>query len=538
MVSLVAGGNGRLSGNKGVAYNCDFIFVDYLSGAGTPACLIDAINYIFTKADSLGKACVVNISSSYWLLANTDLSLESKAINQLMENTRGKIITVCSGNDGESNIHSEINFLKDTMWLYFSPTANHFLGKVRISDKDKEKISFGISWDSVALIDFCVDGSEPISIDSRNSKVLSKSNKWYGYKDIIEAMYDSVNLHYDYIDKDFAVLETLVYEEDTIKIYGFTERFEEGYWYYYFLLSYNMNSFDPNFYRLARLMIKKEGIIDATDKIYFWGNGKLPVDISGDLHYINSDYEYQLYFPAFCKNVVTVGAYVNKSMNYFNRYYLRQGEPAPFSSHGPNLEGVIKPDVIAPGANILVSLIDENGEIKSNYISGTSFSSPVVAGIIALYLEKNRNASYDEILYDIRSTTIRDGYTTYFPNNVTGFGKVDALRFLVHKFMDNRENNKINNSKIDVISNNPNPFCSNTVIEYEISESGKISIEIYNILGHKIKDLYKAFSQRGSHEILWDGRSEDGKKIGSGIYFCKLRTANGKVLIKKMVCIK
>ena len=78
--------------------------------------------------------------------------------------------------------------------------------------------------------------------------------------------------------------------------------------------------------------------------------------------------------------------------------------------------------------------------------------------------------------------------------------------------------------------NYPNPFNPSTTIKYTLSESDKISLTIYNIIGQKIVTLVNEYKHPGEHEIRWKP-----KGLHSGIYFYKLQLGNGFVETKKMI---
>lgn len=66
----------------------------------------------------------------------------------------------------------------------------------------------------------------------------------------------------------------------------------------------------------------------------------------------------------------------------------------------------------------------------------------------------------------------------------------------------------------------------------------EVSIKIYNIQGKLVKTLSNdRIWGIGSHEMIWDGKSENGIRVGSGEYFYKLE-AEGFREVKKMVLLK
>ena len=85
--------------------------------------------------------------------------------------------------------------------------------------------------------------------------------------------------------------------------------------------------------------------------------------------------------------------------------------------------------------------------------------------------------------------------------------------------------------------NYPNPFNPTTKIEFVLSKSGQVRIEIFNILGEKVKTLADQYVKAGHQMIEWDGKDESGEEVGSGVYFYRLQTKDF-TQTKKMVLIR
>ncbi len=67
--------------------------------------------------------------------------------------------------------------------------------------------------------------------------------------------------------------------------------------------------------------------------------------------------------------------------------------------------------------------------------------------------------------------------------------------------------------------NYPNPFNPNTIITFDLPKHQNVHIEIFNLLGQKVRILTDAAFESGTHSIVWDGRDAKGNAVGSGIYF-------------------
>jgi len=71
----------------------------------------------------------------------------------------------------------------------------------------------------------------------------------------------------------------------------------------------------------------------------------------------------------------------------------------------------------------------------------------------------------------------------------------------------------------------PNPFRTSTSIAYDLDHSGRVRLAIYDALGRRVRCLVDHAQAAGSHEVRWNGRSEDGRQVPMGIYFVKLDAA-------------
>jgi hypothetical protein len=85
--------------------------------------------------------------------------------------------------------------------------------------------------------------------------------------------------------------------------------------------------------------------------------------------------------------------------------------------------------------------------------------------------------------------------------------------------------------------NYPNPFNPATVIEYALPKPSEVKIEIYNILGQKVRHLVDELQEPGYKKIFWDGRDDGGNEISSGVYFYRLE-AGTFVECRKMTLLK
>ena len=85
--------------------------------------------------------------------------------------------------------------------------------------------------------------------------------------------------------------------------------------------------------------------------------------------------------------------------------------------------------------------------------------------------------------------------------------------------------------------NYPNPFNSCTIIQYFLPRTCQVRLEIFNILGQKVKELISESLDSGYHTIHWDGRDQNGQVLASGVYFYRLQ-ADGTNLTRKMAILR
>lgn len=85
--------------------------------------------------------------------------------------------------------------------------------------------------------------------------------------------------------------------------------------------------------------------------------------------------------------------------------------------------------------------------------------------------------------------------------------------------------------------NSPNPFNSSTRIEFALPNKAQVELDIYNMLGQKVRTLVTGEYTAGYYSAIWDGANQAGHSVATGIYLYRL-VAGDKVMIKKMVVLK
>ena len=99
--------------------------------------------------------------------------------------------------------------------------------------------------------------------------------------------------------------------------------------------------------------------------------------------------------------------------------------------------------------------------------------------------------------------------------------------------------------KSELHGNYPNPFNPETTISFSVAQSAVsgsdgssfVNLEIYNIRGQKVRTLISTKLASGFHTVVWDGKSDAGRSVTSGIYFYKMQNAD-YTKTRKMILLK
>jgi hypothetical protein len=90
-------------------------------------------------------------------------------------------------------------------------------------------------------------------------------------------------------------------------------------------------------------------------------------------------------------------------------------------------------------------------------------------------------------------------------------------------------------NKLD--GNFPNPFNPQTRIKFSSAQAGKVTIRIFNVGGQLVRTL-STKAEAGANEVRWNGRRDDGASLASGVYFYKIKFADGTESGSRMALVK
>ncbi len=505
VTGIAAGtGTGNLSLLKGMAPNSEIVLVSGFNQiTSNDNSYIDAINYIKNYANSVNKPAVINMSFGSGIGPHDGTTLQEQAINNL-SNTPGLVLIAAAGNDGGKKKHA-VNVFNGNQTKFILNNKNLYSG-------DEESIidiwgnnqgtnsSFGVtigvyntstqSNESTQVLQFIVNGN------------LNFQNP-YTLIDV-----DPINNDNWYITL-FAEINPLN-NRPHLKI------------------TCDSNNDNPSDFLTVAIHS-----IDNT--IHSWCNN-CEFDNPTGFNFTNGDDFFSIYSPGNASGVVTVGSYNVINENLGNPSGT-VGGLSYFSCKGPRIDFLIKPDVTAPGNRIVSSfssfdttyqlgglgfsdVTNTFGTHSYGKMNGTSMASPVVTGIVALWLQAYPQLTTNNVKSIIANTAITqspvsDSFlfygTTYStpPNVKWGYGKINALAGmqLIEQTLNVDTFDTTNNFIVY-----PNPTSSKIFIT---SKEHVSSYELYNTLGQKVLE--------GSFNKVLDQEEIDMTNLQIGLYFLNIK---------------
>jgi subtilisin family serine protease len=242
--------------------------------------------------------------------------------------------------------------------------------------------------------------------------------------------------------------------------------------------------------------------------------GLLIVNAAGNNGFVSAP-QNTLGAPADGDMVLTVGATDN------------QGTRASFSSVGNTTDGRTKPDVM--GMGVSVHTVDPLGAFYTE-ASGTSLSTPLVAGAAALVLQARPLASNIMIMNALRNTATNH----LTPNRLYGWGVIDALAARNAIVTGVSGTPELPNASLVAY---PNPFNPATTINYDVVVAGHVTIAAFDVAGHRVATLVDETQAAGAHSFRWNAVNDDGNALASGVYVLSL-TGNHSHVSRKIVLLK
>ncbi|MDF2438061.1 MAG: hypothetical protein K0Q95_2437 [Bacteroidota bacterium] len=494
-VAGIAVGNGLATGNyKGVAPKADIIVVAFDFNNGGPTNMIDAVNYIYDKALALGKPCVINASLGDYYGSHDGRDLQAQMINSILNTQSGRAFVSAAGNAGNYPYHLGYNVTTDTNFTFLSGQPAYI--QIWADTADLKYVDFSIGADQLSPYSF--RGRLPFSDISTHLGVLKEDTLYNNGNRIgrILSYGDSIAGTYS--------MEFMIYPDST---------------------NYKW-----------RLMTTGNGKFDAWSFDLYSGTLPPATFMTDSIFYKKPDTDKTVVSSFNClDNVVSVANYTNRHhyVDYNGNLAINTSTIAGArhitSSLGPTRDGRIKPDISAPGDNTVAAVVLSMAPgIIANYPDalaqggyhvrdgGTSHASPCVAGVAALYLQKNPTAFAMQVKDAIINCPKIDSFTgSALPDNAWGYGKVDAFGALLCSLTGVDENN-FSAQEFKIY---PNPSASGTQLYINLSGvdlKNKNLIKVYDSIGKLVKTI-----SINTHE------SNVSVDLLPGLYICQL-IVNGK----------
>ena len=416
-----AAGSGYRSPYKGMAPEADICLVS--NAVSEDLELIDSADvdkftyatdclgfkYMFDYADQMGMPCVVSFSEGSSMDFRGDDQLYYEVLDSLTG--PGHILVASAGNGGQQVSHirkplgtekASVAVISGGKGAYFSIKGSNddYTLRLRLQGTDEQQVEYPIRVEDVYQL-----------ADTLLSDTLSIGEKPY---------YITATCYPSCFNEAENVMEVVLMTD---------EKLGQGYYVGFDVLG------------------------AGTDVEVFKGSGYL-VPQEGGI----GDNACSVHSPGSAPSVICVGAtgYRTGFINYLGEYHEYNqgtgGARSPYSSVGPTYDGRIKPDVMAPGTNVISSYSSyyleaspnaddissdvEHFEFQGrtyawNANSGTSMATPVVAGAIALWLQAKPDLSPEDVMEVIRKTSRRHDPSLEYPNNLYGYGEVDAYAGLL-----------------------------------------------------------------------------------------------------------
>ena len=394
-VAGIAGGSGGGTKYRGMGFESDLLFSQMRNDVTSA---IDAFQWMYNVSQATGRRLVINNSwGNYRLFPLDGTSLMSQAIDAFSD--LGVVFVFSAGNNGDINFHLKKSFAADSV-------KTRIMGFDYVNDKDLWGQSISM-WG---------EAGNAFSVQLR---ILNETNELLVQTDLINTATAAAYQDTFIITGN----DTIFYHVTTDAAHPLNGRPQMT------LDIRNKNA------ALKKILYAQA----PTGTVHFWNTRLTTYGIGNwgygftapKAGYVNGDKNYGIGHPAVTNSVITAAAHQTN-------FLLTN-----FSSYGPRMDDVQKPDISAPGQDICSSFnsfstTNLTAVIKSTFngkeyewvrLSGTSMSGPMVAGAVALILEADPNLSSAQVKELIINTAREDNLTGDIPSEGHvrwGHGKLDV----------------------------------------------------------------------------------------------------------------
>jgi len=402
-VAGIAGGSGAGTKYRGVGFESNYLFSQMRTDVSSS---MDAFEWMYETAQAAGKRLVINNSWGGQRTYPLDgTSLLSQAIDALSD--EGVVFVFSAGNNGNINFHLKKTFNQDSV-------RTRIMGFNYGTDPEL--------WGET--VSMWGEEGHPFAAQLR---VLSGTNVLLGES----ALFNTATAP-AFIDTFFlAGTDTVFYNVIIDAAHPLNGRPQ---------MTLNVKNENTN----LKNILYAEG---ESGTVHFW-NTRLTTYGGGNwgygftaptTGYVLGDKNYGIGHPGVTNSVITAAAHETGGLLTY------------FSSYGPRMDDVLKPDISAPGLDIISSFnsfaketvtpettVTFNGKTYGFIkLSGTSMSGPMITGAVALILEADPNLSPAEVKDLVINSARKDAFTgSIGPNgdNRWGFGKLDVYNAIQSLF--------------------------------------------------------------------------------------------------------
>lgn len=392
-VSGTAAGNGAAftdKRHKGFSSDADIVFVKGGNGSFPTTNTINALTYFKNVATALNKPIVVNMSIGGQGTAHDGTSSHEVAVNNFTTSGTGRVVVISAGNDYGANLHRKVDIAAGAAQTYSFTVASNT--------------------SAASVFSFIMYANDNTAV---TAKLTTPDGQQYTQN------ISTTTAH-------------------TILGGGLTATM------------YNYWGNDNNKRYVQLVVTRTSGATDVQGNytLEITNNGAQQITTHGWLYsqgvqttLQNGDNEYIVGSPGNASNAITVASYMGRASWYSGTsgYFTLtpQESISSFSSQGPRVDGVQKPDIAGSGQNVISSRSSNSAPAATDIIAGTNYyvknqgtsmSSPGVAGAVGLLLQANPSLTAAQVKTRLTANARMDGATGTVPNMRWGYGKLDIYK--------------------------------------------------------------------------------------------------------------
>lgn len=401
-VANIAAGSRTGSAYYGVASEAEIILVS-TSLKNTE--VLDGVKYIADYARETGKPCVINLSIGGRIGPHDGTSDFDRAIDSIV--SRGLLVVGAAGNDGDKKYHASRLFTSEGETMQ---VVNISSGGICYADIWGETNS-----------DFKLAAA---LTDRRTGETLFRQEEWVSAA------------------QDTAYIDSVTFGKGVV-VGIFTERDSVNHRPHAAAICFYPGKGD--YLQFETRMVGKVG-----HEIHAWaGESSEFLQIDGSTVNTSST---MMEVGGTGRHTLSVGSFVSKTKSPSKETEFTMYAINPSSGKGPTLDGRMKPDVTAGGSLVVSAVSRFDGTFRSLSVDtvtragidyyyapnqGTSMASPVVAGVVALWLEANPELTVDEVRDILAHSSWKDERVDWTDIHTWGYGKIDAyagLQYLLQHY--------------------------------------------------------------------------------------------------------